>query len=216
MSVLVVFCFSVISFSGCAYVTKGYQLYPLGVSVKTNSVKSIYVQSAVDKRADNITTTMFYGKEKPTKYLTRYQNMYFFVEDPQVQTASEFFTAAVQNDLRDAGFRIANSKSSADYVMALQLNRLDGYKEMPILSVILGVLTFGILAKHDVVTVADFNAYVTDAKTNQKVFSKNYKSEELIEQYYYDVYSYNTDYYLTRQIKMSVKKLLSDAIKAVR
>lgn len=204
------------SFSGCAYVSKGYQLYPLGVSVKTNSQKSIYVQPATDKRADNVKATMFFGDNKPTKYLTRFEERFYFVEDPSVQTAAEFFTGAVQNDLRDAGYKIANSKNSADYVMILQINRLDGHKEAPIINQILGVLTFGFLFKYDIVCVADFNAYLMDPRTNKKVLGKHYKSEETKEEYLMDVYSYSTDYYLTRQIKMGVKELLNDVIKTVK
>jgi hypothetical protein len=216
--ILIVFtaCLAIAVLAGCAYVTKGYQLYPLGVSVKTNSAKSIYIQPAGDKRVNNVKATMFFGKDKPVKCITRFNETSYFIEDPSVQTVSEFFTGAVRNDFRDAGYKIANSKNSADYVLMLQVNKMDGYKEAPLLNQILGIFTFGLLFKYDVVTCADFNAYLLDARTNRKILAKRYKSEEKIEEYLYDVYVYHTDYYLTKQIKVSVKKLLADTVRMAR
>jgi len=211
-----VICFAVVLFAGCAYVFKGYQMYPLGVSVRTNSVKSIYIQPAIDKRANNVKAMMFYGPDKPTKYLVRFEQQAYFVEDPAVQTIAEFFTGAVQCDFRDAGFRIANSKATADYVLVLQINKMEGSKEMPIINRIIGFLTFGILMKYDILSTSDFNAYLMDARTNKQIISKHYKSEEKVDEYIYDVYTYNTEYYLIKQIKLSIKQLINDTIRMAR
>jgi hypothetical protein len=215
-AIVVLGCLAIGLLASCAYVFKGYQLYPLGVSARTGSAKSIYIQPAIDKRANNVKATMFYGPEKPTKYIVRFEQRAFFVEDPTVQTVPEFFTGAMQNDFRDAGFRIANSRASADYVLITQINKLEGYKEMPFINWIIGVFTFGILMKYDIVTTCDFNAYLMDARTNKAVVTKHYKSEEKLDEYLLDVYSYHTDYYLTKQIKLSIKQLLNDTIRMVR
>lgn len=202
--------------TGCAYVIQGYQLYPIGVSVRAKTNKSIYIQPAFDKRPDNVKAAMFLGDVKPTKYITRYEQEYYFVEDPAVQTMAEYFTGAVQNDFRDAGFTIANSKSSADYVLMMQINKMEGYKEMNVLSEILGIFTLGYTTHYDIVTSADVNVFLMDAKTNQKIFGKRYDIEETKEQYIYSPYIYNTEYYLTKQIKEAVKRMLTDVIRTVQ
>ena len=76
--------FAVAAFTGCAYVFKGYQIYPVGVSYRTQSQKSIFIQPVIDKRVNNVKAMMFYGPEKPTKYLVRFREQAYFVEDPAV------------------------------------------------------------------------------------------------------------------------------------
>lgn len=216
VAVVCLVCFIIALLTGCAYVVQGYQFYPLGVSVKSKSAKRLYIEPAVDKRQDNVKATMFVGDLKPTKYITRYEQTYYFVEDPDVQTLPEYFSGAVQNDFRDAGYTIANSRSTADYVLITQINKMEGYKEMDVMSSILGIFTLGFTTHYDVITTADVNLYILDAKTNQKILVKRYKSEENKEQYIYSPYIYNTEYYVTKQIKVVIKKMLIDAIKLIQ